>query len=46
MDIMFYLVIILLIVFLLSGLAIITKGFINQKDEDHFISIMLASGFF
>ena len=46
MDIMFYLGIILLIVFLLSGLAIITKGFINQKDEDHFISIMLASGFF
>jgi peptidoglycan/LPS O-acetylase OafA/YrhL len=46
MDIIFYLSIILLIVFLLSGLAIIAKGFVYQSDDDHFISIMLVSGFF
>lgn len=46
MDIIFYLSIVLLLVFLLSGLAIIIKGFITQNDDDHFISIMLVSGFF
>mgnify|MGYP006920102574 CR=1 FL=1 len=46
MDIIFYLGVILLIVFLLSGLAIIAKGFVYQNDDDHFISIMLISGLF
>lgn len=32
--------------FLLSGLAIITKGFVKPNRENHFVSIMIFSGLF
>lgn len=32
--------------FLLSGLAIITKGFVKPNRENHFVSIMIISGLF
>ena len=38
--------IILQLMFLLSGLAIISKGFVKPNRENHFVSIMIFSGLF
>lgn len=46
MNIIFYLGLILQIVFLLSGLAIIGKGFKERNEDKPFVSIMLVSGLF
>ena len=46
MKIIFYLGLILQIVFLLSGLAIIGKGFKERNEDKPFVSIMLVSGLF
>lgn len=42
----YYLGVILQMMFLLSGLAIIVKGFVKSDRDNHFDSIMVVSGLF
>lgn len=42
----YYLGVILQMMFLLSGLAIIAKGFVKSDRDNHFASIMVVSGLF